>query len=146
MLRMMEVKVGTAKFDAMLAEWYRTNRFQPVSTEQFLEFASKKTGEDLRGFFDAWNGITALPAFDGLVRFEGSKVWASLAARNHIPAGTQIPLVVTGANGVTKTVMVDPSQPLSFDAGFDVVNASWDPEVTVLAEVKSLPVVATGPQ
>lgn len=145
MLRMMEVKVGTAKFDEMLGAWYRENRFQAVTTEAFLDFASDRTGEDLHAFFDAWNGITELPRFDGTISFTGSSVVASLDARTDAPAGIAVPLTVEGAGGVTKTVMVDPSRPVSFDAGFDVVKATWDAEVTVLAEVRNRTSVAAAP-
>lgn len=146
MLRMIEVKVGTERFDEMLRGWYRENRFTPVSTKQFLDYASKKTGEDLHAFFDGWNSIRALPQLDGNVAFRGSQVEASLAVRNTLPAGTMIPLTVYGANGATKTVMVDPAKPASFDAGFEVVKTAWDADVTVLAEVRSHVNVATGPQ
>lgn len=138
MLRMTEAKVGTAQFDAMLRGWYRENRFTPVSTQQFLDYASKDTGEDLHSFFAAWNGIEKLPSLDGRVSFAGSQVTASLAVKNPLPAGTLIPLTVHGANGATKTVMVDPAKPVSFDAGFDVVRAVWDEDVTVLADVRNV--------
>ena len=146
MLRMMEVKVGTAKFDEMLGGWYRENRLKPVTTEAFLDFASARTGEDMHGFFAAWNGITELPKLDGNVAFSGSHVDASLIGRNHLPAGLTVPLTVYGAGGVSKTVMVDPSKPVSFDAGFPVVKTAWDADVTVLADVRNQTNVASGPQ
>jgi hypothetical protein len=42
-------------------------------------------------------------------------------------------------------VQVDPSKPVSFDAGFDVVKATWDADVTVLADVRAQSGVATAP-
>ena len=55
---------------------------------------------------------------------------------NKAPKGLELPLVLEGDGGKTKTVMVDPTKPFEVDAGFPVKRTKWDPERTVLAFVR----------
>ncbi len=134
MLRMMEVDLGTQRFDALLKDWYTSHRHQAVSTDDFVKFAKAKTGHDFGPFFKAWNAITAVPTFKDKVTLDGSHVTAQLTAKTPVPAGLTIPLLLEGA-GQKKTVKVDPNRPLSLDVGFKVDKFTWDPERTVLADV-----------
>ncbi len=136
MLRMMEAKLGTPKMDSLLKDWFQTNRQKTVSTDQFVKFAKEKTGTDFTQFFKEWNQVTAVPSFHADVKLAGSKVNVTLAATNKVPKGIELPLLLEGANGQKKTVMVDPSKPFSADAGFPVKSVKWDPERTVLAFVR----------
>jgi len=136
MLRMMESKLGTPKMDALLRDWFQTYRQKTVSTGQFVTFAKAKTGVDFGDFFKAWNSLTAVPSFDADVKLAGSKVKVSLTASTAVPKGLELPLVLEGEGGKTKTVMVDPSKPLELDAGFIVKRTRWDPERTMLAFVR----------
>ncbi|MHB8874529.1 MAG: M1 family metallopeptidase [Myxococcaceae bacterium] len=133
-LRMMESELGTEKFDVLLKDWYSSHRQQAVSTKDFVKFAKEKTGHDFGPFFKAWNNITAVPSFQANVKLDGTKVAVTLAASTPVPKGIKIPLLLEGA-GQKKTVMVDPTQPLTVDAGFKVSKTTWDPERTVLADV-----------
>jgi aminopeptidase N len=136
MLRMMEVKLGTPKMDALLKDWFQANRQKTVSTDQFVAFAKQKTGTDFGPFFKEWNQVTAVPSFHADLKVAGSKVKVTLAAANQVPKGIEVPLVLEGDGGKTKTVMVDPTKPLEVDAGFPIKRTKWDPERTVLAFVR----------
>ena len=136
MLRMMEVKLGTPKMDALLKDWFQANRQKTVSTEQFVKFAKKETGVDFGDFFKEWNQVTSVPSFRADVKTTGSKVKGSLTAEAKFPKSLELPLVLEGDGGKTKTVMVDPSKPFELDAGFPVKHFKWDPERTVLAYVR----------
>ena len=70
------------------------------------------------------------------MKLAGSKVKVPLAASTRVPKGLELPLVLEGDGGKTKTVMVDPSKPFEVDAGFPVKRTKWDPERTVLAFVR----------
>ncbi len=135
MLRMMEVELGTSKFDALLRDWYQANRQKAVSTAQFVAFAKKETGHDFGPFFARWNGITAVPRYDARVKLSGTQVEISLDAKAAGPKGLQIPVVLEGIHE-SKTVLVDPTKKLALDVGFQVTKVRWDPERTVLAYVE----------
>jgi aminopeptidase N len=136
MLRMMESKLGTPKMDSLLRDWFQSHRQKTVSTDQFVAFAKTKTGVDFGDFFKAWNSLTAVPSFNADVKLVGSKVEVSLSATTPVPKGLELPLVLEGDGGKTKTVMVDPTKPFAVDAGFPVKRTKWDPERTVLAFVR----------
>ncbi len=135
MLRMIEARLGTERFDALLRDWFRSRRGRAVSTADFVAFARAKTKENLKPFFDAWNRITAVPSFDAAVQVDGSTVEVSMKAKTDFPEGLKLPLVVEGHNGQRKTFRVDPSRHATFDAGFAVRSYRWDPERTVMAYV-----------
>lgn len=135
MLRMMEVELGTTKFDGLLRDWYQGHRHQAVSTEQFVAFAKAKTGHDFAPFFARWNKLEAVPRFEASVKVKTSAVDAKLTATTKVPAGLKVPLVLEGLNGEKKTVRVEAGKPTHLDAGFPVATAVWDPESTVLAYV-----------
>ncbi|MEW5852753.1 MAG: M1 family aminopeptidase [Myxococcota bacterium] len=135
-LRMLEVKLGTEKFDGLLRAWYQDHRHSAVSTEQFIAFVKDRTGSDLTKFFAQWNHITAVPSLKPSVDIHGEKVKLSLEPRNDIPDGVRIPAVLQGTGGESKTVMVEPGKTVDVDAGFPVKKVSWDPERTVLADVR----------
>ncbi len=136
-LRMMEVKLGTEKFDALLKGWFVAKRQTAVSTEDFIQFAKEKAGVDFKDFFASWNTITAVPDLRHTTAITGKKVAVDLEVKNHLPKGTQIPLRLEGADGKSKTVMVDPGRAQSFSADFEVKKLSWDPERTVLANIRA---------
>jgi aminopeptidase N len=135
MLRMMECELGTPKLDGLLKDWYAANRHTAVSTDDFVKFAKAKTGHDFGPFFKAWNHITAVPTFAAEVKVNATKVDVTLAASTPVPKGLKLPLLLEG-EGKKKTVLVDPTKTLSIDAGFKVTQFSWDPERTVLADVR----------
>ena len=139
MLRMLESKMGTPAFDAMLKDWYRTHRLAPVSTEAFVAFASAAAHEDLKPWFDEWSSLAALPRLESAIAIDGTRARVSLESKNASPKSLAVPLRLYGANGETKTVMVKPGEPVTIDAGFEVRNTRWDPDVTVLAEVRTAP-------
>ncbi|MBL8909996.1 MAG: hypothetical protein JNM17_04740, partial [Archangium sp.] len=136
MLRMMEAKIGTPKMDSLLKDWFQANRQKTVTTDQFVKFAKEKTGTDFSSFFKEWNSLTAVPSFRADVQTVGPKLKVSLAASTPVPKGLEIPLLVEGDGGKKKTVMVDPSKPLTLDVGFPIKRTKWDPDHTVLAFVQ----------
>ncbi len=136
-LRMIEADLGTDRFDAILRDWYREHRFHPVSTDAFLAHLSRETGRDWSEWFESWNSIDALPSFDGQATPRGTRVDVKLTPKTTIPAALKsIPLVLTSRDGETKTIHVKPGTDLTIDAGFEVLSAEWDPDLTVLAEVR----------
>ncbi|MBL8957232.1 MAG: hypothetical protein JNK82_41040 [Myxococcaceae bacterium] len=137
LLRMMEAELGTPKLDALLKDWFQTNRQKAVSTDDFVAFAKKKTGHDFGPFFAEWNTITAVPKLEALSKVKGNVVEAQLNARNEYPKGLKVPLELSGPAG-TKTVMVSPGAPVKIDAGFPVQGVRWDPEMTVLAYLHTI--------
>jgi aminopeptidase N len=134
MLRMMEAKLGTDKFDPLLRDWYLKHQQKAVSTDEFVQFAKKEAGHDFGPFFAAWNKITAVPKLEADVKLHGSTVSATLTPKNDMPKGIELPLKLIGIHD-EKTVMVKPGEPLNIDAGFAVTKVQWDPEHTVLATV-----------
>lgn len=136
-LRMMEVKLGTGTFDGLLKAWFQDKRGSAVSTEDFIAFAKGHTGEDLSGFFAAWNSISAVPELKGKAKISGTDVKVSLEVLNALPKGTLIPLRLEGGGGASATVMVEPGKAQTFSAAFDVKRVRWDPDMTVLANVRS---------
>ncbi|MBI5545678.1 MAG: hypothetical protein HY901_17460 [Deltaproteobacteria bacterium] len=135
MMRMIEAQLGTPEFDELIKGWYSKNKGKAVSTEGFIAFAKQTTGRDLAPFFKDWGHITAVPSFKADVTSRGSSVKVALRAQTPVPDGVLLPLRIEGEGGKTKTVMVDPAQPLTVDAGFEVTGWTWDPERTVLAYV-----------
>jgi aminopeptidase N len=135
-LRMMEAELGTERFDAMLAKWYRVHRFSPVDTREFLAFVKEKTGHDFARMFEAWAAIEAVPSFRDRSKIEGDSVLVDLKARTAIPAGMSIPLVIEGLRGEKKTLLIDPTKPERIDVGFRVKRLTWDPQRRVLADVE----------
>lgn len=136
MLRMLEGKLGTPKLDALLKDWFHQMRQKAVSTDDFVKFAKAKTGEDFGAFFREWNSITAVPRFDGEVKLAGAKATISLDQPRGVPSGIEVPLRLEGEGGRSKTVLVKPGDRLELDAGFPLERFTWDPEVTVLADVR----------
>ncbi len=136
MLRMVEVQLGTPTFDTMIKAWFVAKRQSTVSTEDFVKFVKAKTGEDFGPFFKTWNTLTAVPSYQSDVKLAGNKVAVKLSASTPVPDGILIPLRLEGAGGKTLTVRVDPTKPLTVDAGFPVTKFTWDPERTTLAFVR----------
>lgn len=136
MLRMLEVKLGTPKFDALLKDWFHEMRQKAASTDDFVKFAKAKTGQDFGAFFREWNTITAVPTFSGEVKPSGTQVKVSLSKPQGIPSGIELPLRLEGEGGQSKTVLVKPGDALTLDVGFAVKKSTWDPERTVLADVR----------
>jgi aminopeptidase N len=135
-LRMLEVKLGTPTFDSLLKEWFHEMRQKSVTTDDFVKFAKAKTGQDFGTFFKEWNSLTAVPTFDGAVKPSGTKASVTLSKPAGIPSGIEVPLRLEGEGGKSKTVLVKPGDKLEVDAGFPVKKFSWDPERTVLADVR----------
>ena len=136
MLRMLEVKLGTPQFDSLLKEWFHQMRQKSVTTDDFVRFAKAKTGQDFGAFFKEWNAITAVPKFDGEVKLSGQRASVSLSKPASIPSGIEVPLRLEGEGGKAKTVLVRPGDKVDVDAGFPVRKFTWDPERTVLADVR----------
>jgi aminopeptidase N len=136
MLRMLESRFGRARFDGLLRDWYREKKGQAVTTKDFVDFLRVKTGEDLAGFFQSWNALTALPSFRDESTFTGSKVKVHLMKRAPIPDGLKIPLVVSGAGGQMETFLVDPKTRPVLEVPFEVRRIDWDPDRTVLCRVR----------
>ncbi len=137
MLRMIEVKLGTERFDDVLRSWYRAHRFEPVSTAGFLRHVKRESGVDLESWFARWNAIDELPALDGTVELRGGRARVALAARNEGAKGLTVPLLLTGPEGRTKTVEVVEGTEIEVEVDFEIATTTWDPEMTVLAEVKT---------
>jgi aminopeptidase N len=53
-LQALRKKIGDATFFDLLRTWYRDHRGGNVSTGDFIALAERKSGRDLRAFFDAW--------------------------------------------------------------------------------------------
>lgn len=54
-------RIGDEAFDRVSREWLATHREGNASWPQFEEFVQRETGQDLRGFFDAWFRSTERP-------------------------------------------------------------------------------------
>ena len=135
-LRMVEQKIGREPFDALLKDWFAQKRQTDVSTDEFVAFVKDRTGQDLSTFFKEWNAITRVPRLDGEVALDGTTAKVSLKAEAGIPSGIEVPLRLEGAGGQSRTVRVKPGDALTVDAGFEVKRFRWDPERTVLADVR----------
>ncbi|HVO31856.1 MAG TPA: hypothetical protein VMV18_14015 [bacterium] len=64
------------QFDAMLRDWYRSHRNEPVSTDEFEKFAAKAAGQDLAPWFAEWSNLKALPRLESNVSVDGHHVTA----------------------------------------------------------------------
>ena len=53
-LQALRVKVGDATFFRILRDWYAQNRYENVSTPQFIALAEAESHQDLGAFFKAW--------------------------------------------------------------------------------------------
>lgn len=135
-LRMLEAKVGQPAFDALLKDWFHTMRQKAVTTADFVRFAKARTGQDFSAFFDAWNGITRVPAFRAEVSREGGGLTVSLTGDADAPPGIELPLRLEGAQGQRLEVRVTPGAPLHVEPDFEVTGWAWDPARTVLADVR----------
>jgi aminopeptidase N len=140
-LRMMEVRIGTKPFDAMLRDWFLTKRQSSASTTEFLAFVKDHTGVDMSSFFRAWNKIEVVPALATEQSIQkqgtGSVVKLGVTAENKVPAGMELPAVITGTKGEQQTVMMSPGTFRSVELDFVAKNIAWDPERTLLANVRS---------
>lgn len=54
-------RIGDRAFDRVLREWPAKHREGNASWPQFEEYVQRSTGQDLRGFFDAWFRSTKRP-------------------------------------------------------------------------------------
>lgn len=136
MLRMLEVKLGSAVLDALLGAWFRAKRHDAVDTEAFIGFAERATGERLRPFFDAWDHLHAMPTVRDRSRIEGTTVAFTLAPTTPVPSGVAIPVTVHGRRGEVASFTVVPGEERTVDVGFAVRKLEWDPERTVLCDVR----------
>ncbi len=136
MLRMLEVKLGTARLDALLRAWFTAKRHQAVDTEGFIRFAEQASGERLRSFFDAWDHLHAMPTVRDKSRVVGSTVSFKLAPTTPVPPGVVVPVVVHGYRGERAAFSVAPGEERAVDVGFTVRKLEWDPERTVLCDVR----------
>jgi aminopeptidase N len=134
-LRMVESQLGREKFDPVLKDWFATHRQTSVTTKDFVDFVKARTGTDFTAFFKEWNSISAVPKLEGDVQPSGKSAKVSLAG-SKLPGDLSIPLVLEGDGGKSKTVMVKPGDKLTVDAGFEVKRSHWDPNRTVLADVR----------
>jgi aminopeptidase N len=53
-LQALRQRVGDDTFFRILRAWYRQHRFGNATTGDFIALAQRRSGLDLRGFFDAW--------------------------------------------------------------------------------------------
>jgi aminopeptidase N len=58
-------KIGTPAFERLEQDWAQDNAGQSRSTDDFIAFASKSSGQDLTGFLRAWLYGTSTPAMPG---------------------------------------------------------------------------------
>ena len=135
MLRMVESQLGREKFDPVLKDWFATHRQTAVTTKDFVDFVKAKTGHDFTKFFAEWNQITSVPRLESDVSVSGKGAKVSLQGQK-LPGDLAIPLVLEGDGGKSKTVMVKPGDKLTVDAGFEVKRTHWDPNRTVLADIR----------
>jgi aminopeptidase N len=135
MLRMVEGQLGRETFDPMLKDWFKKNRQSDVSTKEFVEFVKDKTGKDFTTFFNEWNHITAIPSLDAEVKLNGKSAQVKLEGKK-LPGDLAVPLVLEGEGGKTMKVKVKPGEALKLDADFVIKRVKWDPERTVLADVR----------
>ncbi|MBL9037467.1 MAG: hypothetical protein JNG84_03025 [Archangium sp.] len=138
MLRMLEVQLGTPKFDALLRDWYGAKKQSAVSTKDFVAFVKQKTGKNVGPFFEAWRNIKAVPTFRAEIKTTQAtgELTVKLTASTPFPKGLTVPLRLEGAGGKVLTVQVDPTKPFKVTPGFKVTKTTWDPERTVLALVR----------
>lgn len=135
MLRMVEAELGTKTFDPVLKDWFATHRQTDVSTREFVAFVKDRTGVDFARFFREWNHITEVPQLDGEVKLSGKRAAVELKGKA-LPAGMAVPLVLYGPGDATKTVKLKPGEKLTVEAGFEIRKTAWDPNRTVLADVR----------
>lgn len=137
MLRMLEAKIGTAKMDRLLKDWFRDKRGEAVTTADFIAFARAHHGLELSAFFAAWGRLERIPTFQDRSTVDGNAVELKLTPRGPVPEGIEVPVVVEGKRGQAKAFRVRPGEPLSVDVGFAVKAIRWDPERTLLCDVVS---------
>jgi aminopeptidase N len=62
LLHALRLRLGDARFFALLREWTSRHRFGTVSSADFEALAQEHADEPLAAFFDAWLRQTALPS------------------------------------------------------------------------------------
>jgi aminopeptidase N len=53
-LQALRETIGDRTFFSLLRTWYRDHRGGNVATRDFIALAERKSGRDLRHFFDVW--------------------------------------------------------------------------------------------
>lgn len=61
-LQALREKIGDRTFLALMRRWYADHKYGNVSTPEFIALAQRMSGQDLRGFFDAWLFTPGKPA------------------------------------------------------------------------------------
>jgi aminopeptidase N len=135
MLRMVEGKLGTAQFDAVLKDWYQEHRFQAVSAHDFVSYVKDRTGQDFAPMFESWNNLRELPRLRDRSRVQGNKLQVNLEATSALPKGLELPVVLHGRNGERELRWVDPTSPSTIEVPFEIARHEWDPERMVCASV-----------
>jgi aminopeptidase N len=136
MLRMLEVKLGRATLDPLIRDWYQAKKGQGVTTKDFIEFARAR-GHELQPFFDEWMKLDHIPTCADKSKIDGKSVTLSLKPKGKDALPTmEIPVVIEGARGQTKRALVTPGVPLTVDAGFAIKKLTWDPDHTLLVDVR----------
>ena len=135
MLRMVESELGRDTFDPMLKDWFKKNRQTDVSTREFVAFVKEKTGRDFGTFFKEWNNITAVPSLNADVKLNGKSAQVKLEGKK-LPGDLAVPLVLEGEGGKTMKVKVKPGDDVKLEADFVIKHVRWDPERTVLADIR----------
>ena len=132
---MVEGKLGTAQFDAVLKDWYQEHRFKAVSAQDFVSYVKDKTGQDFGPMFESWNNLQELPRLRDRSRVQGKKLSINLEAQSALPKGLELPVVLHGRNGERELRWVDPSSPSTIEVPFEIARHEWDPERMVCASV-----------
>jgi aminopeptidase N len=136
MLRMLEVKLGRAVLDPLVRDWYQAKKGQSVTTNDFIEFARAR-GHELGPFFKEWMKLDHVPTFKDASRIDGKSVTLSLKPKEPTHPSVEVPVVIEGHRGQSKRVLVTPGTPIKLDdVGFNIKKLTWDPDRTVLVDVK----------
>lgn len=136
MLRMLEVNLGRATVDPLIRDWYQAKKGKSVTTQDFIDFARAR-GHDVAPFFAEWMKLDHVPTCTDKSKIDGKSksVTLFLKPKRAMPT-MQIPVVIEGARGQSKRAMVTPGVPLTIDAGFHIKKLTWDPDRTVLVDIK----------
>lgn len=134
MLRMLEVKLGRSALDDLVRTWYQSMKGKSVTTDDFIRFAKSK-GHDVAPFFKDWMALEDIPAVTDKSHVDGSTVKLDLKPKGKIPA-MQVPVLVEGTRGEKYRALVTPGTAQTIDVGFKVKALTWDPDRTVLVDVK----------
>jgi hypothetical protein len=141
-LRMIEHRLGTDRFDGLLGSFWRARRGEPTSIADWARFLTEETGIDHHRFYAAWGRIEGVPHHRYTFKSHDDRLSLRLSSRGaRFPLETEVPIRVEGDAGQAKSFVIPSSRiearrPIQLSVGFRARRVIIDPDKTVLATWK----------